>query len=80
MRNTVSGVTIHNAERHSAHTRDGLPRRGDQRCLSAGVIFRALQNSDLMAQRNVFQLQSSAAFHRADETTASIIAIQSHDE
>jgi hypothetical protein len=38
---------------------------------------RPLQNSDLVAQRNVFQLESSATFI-VDETTAAIIAIHSN--
>src|SRR3954452_15248530 len=34
------------------------------------LLGRALKDSDLMAKRNVFQLQSSAAFHYDESTLA----------
>ena len=65
---TVSGFTIFNAERHSAHTRDRPLRPWwTEKAISVvqcqAFLCGALQNSNLMAQRYVFQLQSGPAFH-----------------
>ena len=61
---TVSGFTIFNAERHSAHTRDSPnPEKAISVVQCQAFLCGALQNSNLIAQRYVLELQSGATFH-----------------